>query len=321
MTARPDVVVLGAGVTGLSTGIRLAEGGARVLIRTAEPPARTTSMQASALVGPNLSPPDDPQRAWTDETLRVLRDEPMPGVTLREGVLAARPAGATPPFVEQTPGFRPLDEHERPAGFGTAFTVRLPLVDMPVYLAYLQQRFLDAGGELRTEPVASLDEAATVAPVVVNCTGLAARALTGDDELYPVRGPKIVVRNPGIERFFLEAPMTPTWASIFPHGDHVVLGGAQRRSDDTTPDPDEERDIVARCAAIEPALAGAEVLAHTVGLRPGRPAPRVESERRGDALVVHNYGHAGNGVMLSWGCARDAAALAQGGGTTDRPDE
>ncbi|MFI7209958.1 NAD(P)/FAD-dependent oxidoreductase [Micromonospora maritima] len=312
MAVRPDVVVLGAGVIGLSTAIRLVEGGARVIVRTAAPPARTTSALASAMVGPNLSPPDDPQHAWTDETLRVLHAEPMPGVAVRDGTLAARPAGATPPFAERTPGFRPLGDDERPAGFGTAFAVRLPLVDMPVYLAHLLERLREAGGEVRVAPVGSLDEAATLAPVVVNCTGLAARLLTDDPDLHPVRGPRVVVRNPGVERFFMEAPMGPTWASIFPHGDHVVLGGAQRRSDDTTPDPAEAADVVARCAAIEPALAGVEVLEHTVGLRPGRAAPRVEAERRGGALVVHNYGHAGNGVMLSWGCARDAAALALG---------
>ncbi|WBB53028.1 FAD-dependent oxidoreductase [Verrucosispora sp. WMMD573] len=118
MSVRPDVVVLGAGVAGLSTGIRLAEAGARVLIRTAEPPTRTTSALAGALTGPNLSPPDDPQREWTDATLRVLHSEAMPGVTLREGTLAARAAGATPPFAEHTPGFRPLGDDERPAGFG-----------------------------------------------------------------------------------------------------------------------------------------------------------------------------------------------------------
>ncbi len=41
-----------------------------------------------------------------------------------------------------------------------------------------------------------------------------------------------------------------------------------------------------------------------VGLRPFRPSGfRVEAERLGDTLLVHNYGHGGCGVTLSWGTA------------------
>lgn len=40
----------------------------------------------------------------------------------------------------------------------------------------------------------------------------------------------------------------------------------------------------------------------TVCLRPFRAqGPRIESERIGDKLVVHNYGHGGSGWSLSWG--------------------
>ena len=40
----------------------------------------------------------------------------------------------------------------------------------------------------------------------------------------------------------------------------------------------------------------------TVCLRPFRPAgPRIEVERVGDKIVVHNYGHGGSGWSLSWG--------------------
>ena len=42
----------------------------------------------------------------------------------------------------------------------------------------------------------------------------------------------------------------------------------------------------------------------TVCLRPFRAAgPRLEAERLGDKVVVHNYGHGGSGWSLSWGSA------------------
>src|SRR4051794_39706984 len=42
----------------------------------------------------------------------------------------------------------------------------------------------------------------------------------------------------------------------------------------------------------------------TVCLRPFRAAgPRLDVERVGDKVVVHNYGHGGSGWSLSWGSA------------------
>ena len=57
-------------------------------------------------------------------------------------------------------------------------------------------------------------------------------------------------------------------------------------------------------------MTGARILSHGVGLRPGRPAVRLEAERPASGkLLVHDYGHGGSGVTLSWGCAEDVAAL------------
>ena len=53
------------------------------------------------------------------------------------------------------------------------------------------------------------------------------------------------------------------------------------------------------------------MIAHLVGLRPTRPQVRLEAvDLDGGRTLVHNYGHGGAGVTLSWGCAADAAALA-----------
>ena len=50
------------------------------------------------------------------------------------------------------------------------------------------------------------------------------------------------------------------------------------------------------------------------GLRPFRkPGFRLEAERFGDKTLVHNYGHGGAGVTLSWGCSEIAARLAATG--------
>ena len=50
-----------------------------------------------------------------------------------------------------------------------------------------------------------------------------------------------------------------------------------------------------------------------VGLRPYRPSGFVvRAEKIGDTLLIHNYGHGGGGITLSWGTSRLAVDLAQG---------
>jgi glycine/D-amino acid oxidase-like deaminating enzyme len=52
------------------------------------------------------------------------------------------------------------------------------------------------------------------------------------------------------------------------------------------------------------------VIRTVVGLRPFRPSGfRVQREQIGDTAVVHNYGHGGGGITLSWGSAKLAVDL------------
>ena len=56
----------------------------------------------------------------------------------------------------------------------------------------------------------------------------------------------------------------------------------------------------------------------TVCLRPFRAAgPRLEVERVGDKMVVHNYGHGGSGWSLSWGSSSIAVEKAMAAGERD----
>jgi D-amino-acid oxidase len=50
-----------------------------------------------------------------------------------------------------------------------------------------------------------------------------------------------------------------------------------------------------------------------VGLRPYRPSGFVvKAEKLGEKLVIHNYGHGGGGITLSWGTSHLATALLPG---------
>jgi D-amino-acid oxidase len=69
--------------------------------------------------------------------------------------------------------------------------------------------------------------------------------------------------------------------------------------------------VLERAAELVPQLRRARVLASRVGLRPARPAVRLESAHHPDGRpggVVHCYGHGGAGVTLSWGCADEVVA-------------
>ena len=47
-------------------------------------------------------------------------------------------------------------------------------------------------------------------------------------------------------------------------------------------------------------------------LRPSRTEVRLEEEEIGGVRVIHNYGHGGAGVTLSWGCADEVVSIAEG---------
>lgn len=311
-----EVVVIGAGVSGLTTALCLVEAGWRVRVWAAESPLDTTSVVAGALWGPSFQEPMAKTTAWTNRSLldfTRLAADPATGVRMAPAlsVTAAPSTGELPPQTRSIPDLRPCAPDDLPDGFAGGFRATMPLVDMPRYLDYLVSRLAAAGVEVEIRTVRSPDEAAAVAPVVVNCSGLGARELVGDHDVRPVFGQHVLLANPGLDELLMELTQATEWTSYFPHADRVVCGGVSVPDRwDRTPDPDVTARILARVRVVEPRLADAEVLDVIAGLRPVRSAVRVEAERLGAAWYVHNYGHGGTGVSLSWGCAREAAELA-----------
>ncbi len=69
-----DVIVVGAGVVGLTSAIRLAESGRRVAVWTGELPRETTSAVAGALCGPNFPYGDERLERWGKVADTVFRE-------------------------------------------------------------------------------------------------------------------------------------------------------------------------------------------------------------------------------------------------------
>jgi D-amino-acid oxidase len=314
-----DVVVVGAGVSGLTTAICLAEAGLQVTVLAATPPAETTSSVAGAIWGPHLVETSARTARWRRETLAVLRElatDPSTGVKMATGVLASRSGPVAEPldWLPELGGASPCFPADLPGGFSSGWRYAAPLAHMPAHLGYLRARFENAGGTVEVATVASLPGAARErgARAAVNCTGTGARDLVPDPAVTPFRGQVVVAANPGISEFFIGlADSSRDLVYLFPHGDTVILGGTEVAGDwNTEPDPAVAERILADCTAAEPRLRGARILAHRVGLRPFRPQIRLEAEPGPPGpLVVHNYGHGGAGITMSWGCARAAAGL------------
>lgn len=329
MDVDADVLVVGAGVIGLTTAICLAEAGLSVAVAAAEPPEKTTSIAAGALWAPHLVGMDERIPRWAGVTFDRLTELSSPGLGANElagtvrtvsGISASGKTGDELPEHAAASDVAPCLPGELPAGYQTGWRLTAPIIAMPEYLGYLARRLDRAGGTAAfPPPFATLDDAHRYAPaarVIVNATGFGARDLVPDPEMVPVRGQVVVVRNPGISEFFVGTEANG-WdlTYLFPHRTVVVLGGTEQFGNASRePDPATAAQIIETCAVVRPEVAAAPVVGHRVGLRPARPFVRLEAEAlaAGDGrtvTVVHNYGHGGAGVTLSWGCAEDATAL------------
>ncbi|WP_369194862.1 FAD-dependent oxidoreductase [Streptomyces djakartensis] len=306
------IVVVGGGVVGLTTAVVLAERGHRVRVWTRDAVQATTSAVAGALWWPYRIEPMALARTWALRSLEVYEElaagSGASGVRMVEGVLGDTRFDEVDGWLAgRVPGLRAATAEEYA---GTGVRARLPLIDMPAHLPWLRDRFTAAGGVVEARTVSSLGEAD--APVVVNCTGLAARELVPDPAVRAVRGQLVVVDNPGLDTWLVSSDAAGEHAYMFPQPGGLVLGGTSEEDAwSLEPDPVTAEAIVRRCAALRPEIAGARVLEHRVGLRPVRDAVRLDRERLPDGRVlVHNYGHGGAGVTVAWGCAEEAARLA-----------
>lgn len=299
------VIVVGAGVVGLSCAVRLLEAGHRVDVVARDLPLETTSAVAAALWYPHRAHPFDRVTSWSASSYAAfekLAADDSTGVRMLPGTEVLHERSPDPWWRSAVPALTRLEQ----APYADGWTFVAPVVEMPVYLGWLTGRLEALGGTLSRMALTSLPDRADV---VVNATGLGARRTAQDPTLTPVRGQVVYVEQVGLDRWWLDGSV-PVY--VVPRTRDIVVGGTDDVGEwDRRVDPEVATGILARAAALVPELAGARVVGHRVGLRPVRPEVRLEVERPsgGGPRVVHCYGHGGAGVTVSWGCADEVALL------------
>ena len=315
MTHQPSpIAVIGSGVIGLTSAIRLLEQGFPVTIFAQATPPHTTSDVAAAYWAPSPALAGGWMKTWALNglaALQALASDPANGVFLTNLYeLTDTPhdfsALRLPMSVENVA----LGIFPKP---WSGFRINVPRIDVPLYMPRLLNRFLAAGGTVKQATLTAFTELAGEYRIIVNCAGLGAQALTGD-EMYPIRGQVMRVRKPeGIAPDMIYAETEETVTYIIPRVGDCLLGGTYHFGNGSMQiDQKIAEGILQRCAVFNPAFKNPEIFEHRVGLRPGRQQVRLETEKLSNgAVVIHNYGHSAVGHTLAWGCAAEVVALVQ----------
>ena len=335
------VAVIGAGVVGLSTAYclveKLGDAGVSVKIIADKFSPNTTSDQAGAFAQPVVFHHQARKKAeydarlqqWTLDTFKhfsSLYHTPAAAdieLNLVSGYKLVNSATPPPWWKELHLGFRciPADSPEVRALIQqpnshhslSVWAFSSYVVDCRHYLPWLMDGFVRKGGMVQQRRLKSLDELRGY-DIVVNCTGLGAAELVGDHDLHPVGGQAVLVKAPWIKHFVINVENKDEITYILPRSRDVLLGGTAVSGNwSETVDPATSEAIVSRCAALLPSLRGAEVIGAWVGGRPVRKTVRLEKEEKGSGqpLLIHNYGHGGQGIILHWGCALEVRRIVE----------
>ncbi|MEZ4884066.1 MAG: FAD-dependent oxidoreductase [Chitinophagales bacterium] len=311
--------IIGCGVSGLTTGICLLEAGyANVKIISASLPPQTTSNKAAAIWFPYKAEPQDLVLKWSMESYAVfeaLSKQTSTGIHFVDWCMLERlTSDVIPWWVADLPphAYRKARADELPEGYQQAHIANVPMIETPIYMQYLLQRFEANGGRIEVGMVKNIADLLQQYPetTVVNCTGLGAKTLCKDDALYPIQGHIVQLEASDNECILYladqEKPNDLTY--MMPRKDCIVLGGtAEEHEYGLEVDEKVVEGILERCERLQPRLKGKKVIGAYVGLRPYRSVIRLEKEA--DLQVIHNYGHGGSGFTVSWGCAKEVVRL------------
>jgi D-amino-acid oxidase len=234
-----NVAVLGCGAVGLATARLLQERGCTVTIYAKDLPPNTTSNIAGAQWFPvyvfrhGQEAPGFMPRLLEASHLANRRYQVMVGTRYGIRWVPNYTMGQDPippggmrsfdsPIRDLIPEMRDLEPAENPFPYPYVRQFDTMMIEPNTYLPAVMQDFRIAGGQISVKEFRNLAELQSLPQqVIVNCTGLGAKALFGDNELTPIKGQlTVLLPQPEIQYCTL-----PEDLYMFPRSDGILLGG------------------------------------------------------------------------------------------------
>lgn len=235
------VVVVGAGIVGLTTALRLHEAGHNVAIVAAETPNTVLARESTKLKGRERGTYTSSGSGgywmpftvagnvehWATTTFHMQVEEAAnatPGVSMHDGFILRATDLTDMPWWKHLTNMKTVthaEDHRVPSEYKGAWLLTVPIVHMDVYMLHLEYRArakgididlaLDVGGESAIKGL-TLAQVCDYAEskygdakrlVIVNCCGTGASKLWHDDATNVGRGVTVRVKRPPHINYFI----------------------------------------------------------------------------------------------------------------------
>jgi D-amino-acid oxidase len=303
------IAIIGAGISGMSSAIRLIEAGHHITVFAKDFSPNITSNRAAAFWLPYHIRNDRRGINWcrkSYDVYKTLSHDPATGISMKQliKVVADDVTEVDSSWKDFMPegSYRSIEKDKLLPGYIEGDEAEVPLIETQIFLPWLQRQLEIKGVSFRQKEITGFSELATY-DVIINCSGLGARTLCNDEQLIPYRG-QVALLSPkqGLPIFLdNEKPQY-----IVPRKDAIIIGGTYEENvwEEIT-EPKTIEFLLQKAFNIYPELKEQEYLGSWAGLRPHRNDVRLEREGN----IIHNYGHGGSGFTLAFGCAEDVVKL------------
>ncbi|KAG7089197.1 hypothetical protein E1B28_010899 [Marasmius oreades] len=288
------VVVIGAGVAGLTTALNIQErGGYNVSIVAEALPTDPKSIKYTSLwaAAEHVTHSRGDDQIWKMQQLTFQKfwELSEPGGAAEHCFLRIHQEEyfwepeADASSMSWYPDFRKISNDRLVSGAASGVEFTTLTIDTPRYTAYLLSRFLAAGGSITRGSVQHINQLLeggagvfnsdnkkpTPVDAIVVCNGIGAQTLGGieDKDMYPIRGQTVLVRAPWIKfgRTIsnISKSMLDKASYIVPRRSGNVVVGGTFGVDDWYPTarPETTEDILRHALELCPELAPPEIRA------------------------------------------------------------